>query len=47
MRSASTGTSGETANVSEEDIQARSRELIQGEEGSILHTGAARHHGSL
>ena len=31
-------TSGETANVSEEDIQARSRELIQGEEGSILHT---------
>lgn len=31
-------TAGETANVSEEDIQARSRELIQGGAGSILHT---------
>ncbi|WP_298857744.1 molybdopterin cofactor-binding domain-containing protein [uncultured Sulfitobacter sp.] len=31
-------TAGETANVSEADIQARSRALIQGESGSILHT---------
>jgi isoquinoline 1-oxidoreductase beta subunit len=31
-------TAGETANVSEEDIQAQSRELIQGGAGSILHT---------
>ncbi|MFW2589381.1 molybdopterin cofactor-binding domain-containing protein [Sagittula sp. SSi028] len=31
-------TAGDTAGVSEEDIQARSRELIAGETGSILHT---------
>ncbi|MEQ6202229.1 molybdopterin cofactor-binding domain-containing protein [Sulfitobacter sp. HNIBRBA2951] len=31
-------TAGETANVSEDDIQARGRELINGDAGSILHT---------
>lgn len=29
---------GETANVSEDDIQARARDLIKGDTGSILHT---------